>query len=125
MAAVHAMNGSEKPECGQTGRVSLAMDRSNVTCKRCLVLLDLAEKQSEGQAVEVRNPEQRDYAIRQEEAVRAEENFTRREVMSFIHEGDLEAAIYRMQRGFDRVVRLSGLGRAVREAEQEKETICG
>lgn len=58
----------------------------------------------------------------QQEAVDFERRATRFEVLAFIREGDLPAAQFRMQRGFERQCRLAGLDRAVRES-REKESV--
>lgn len=54
--------------------------------------------------------------MQQGAAIRAERNATRREVLKYLVEGDRQAALDRMMRGFQRQVRLAGLERAVLDA---------
>lgn len=112
--------GSTRAACGQTGRINTATDRDAVTCARCKRTRKWKEglvPQSEKEQTEPSwlSPEQ-------DEAVTFERRATRFEVMAFIREGDLSAAQFRMQRGFERQCRLAGLDRAVRES-REKEMV--
>lgn len=65
----------------------------------------------------VRTPNHRRFAMTQEQAVEQERNYTIREYLVYLREGDLEAAHHRLRRGFKRQVRLSGLECHLREGE--------
>lgn len=91
--------------------IRYSIHRDEVTCKRCnrrmaLVLEPVVEE------AEMPDP--------QVAAIDQERNHTRTEVLAFLREGDLSAAIFRMHRGFQRQCRLAGLDRALRES-MEKE----
>jgi hypothetical protein len=117
--------GFNVPVCGQTGLTVLTTeDPDEVTCGRCRALMGNAVRKEQGNPLSVvpsTVSREDELAAQQAHAVRTEQNYTRAEVLAFLVEGDLDAAIYRMQRGFDRQVRLAGLEREIRESREKEE----
>lgn len=115
---MHYMGLSLRPACGQTGTASSTNIRDKVTCQRC----KRTDAWKEGLVDDQFEKEQTEpswLSPRQAEAVDFERRATRSDVLAFIREGDLSAAQFRMQRGFERQVRLAGLDRAVRESREK------
>lgn len=121
MGVVHLpwdLVGGSRAACGQTGAIETTDWREDVTCSRC----KRTRKWKEGLVAqpEKEQTEPSWLSPEQAEAVDFERRATRFEVLAFIREGDLSAAQFRMQRGFERQVRLAGLDRAVRESNEKE-----
>ena len=119
----HEEVGAGRARCGETRGVVITTDKpEQVTCKRCLHLAKEADEEQAEKSVPATVSEDRAQQLEdtQQQQIDWERGLTLHEVLAFCFEGDLEAAIFRMQRGFDRQVRLAGLEREIRE-HREKE----
>jgi hypothetical protein len=118
MSAWHLINSSGRPACGQTGTVGVTDDREQVNCVRCKTTRIWREglaQEPEPEETDWLSPEQRRHVDQQR-------RLTNVEVLEYLREGDLSAALARVQRGFERQCRMAGLDRALRE-EREKECV--
>jgi len=70
-------------------------------------------------ALTVRVEAKRGFALTAEQSIDQQRNFTIREVLDYMREGDPEAALNRLMVGFQRQVRLAGLERYLREGETQ------
>lgn len=110
--------GSIRAACGQYTPSATTHDYDAVTCIRCRGTIKWKERLVSAPTEEQTEPSW--LSPEQQAAVDCERNYTRAEVMSFLREGDLSAASFRLQRGFERQVRLAGLERLVREAGEKE-----